>query len=113
VPPGAPLAWPGEPDEGDRLPTTFALRHPVPNPFNPVTTVKSEAPSPGSRVSIVVYNVRGQRVADLVDRRLPAGYHRVQWDGVNRSGNAVASGLHFIHMRATGFVRTVKAVVLK
>jgi flagellar hook assembly protein FlgD len=78
-----------------------------------VTTVRYEVPPPGELVRIVVYNVRGQRVAELANGYITPGYHSVQWDGINRSGNHVASGVYFIQMRTTRFVKTVKAVVLK
>jgi hypothetical protein len=102
-----------QPKPTPSLPEVFALAPPMPNPFNPVTTVRYAVPPPGSPVRITVYNVRGQRVVELVNQYRNPGYYTAHWDGINRSGNPVASGVYFIQMNATGFVQTVKAVVLK
>ena len=63
-------------------PVTFAteLRGVYPNPFNPVTTV-SYALREEDHVSLVVYNVLGQRVAVLVDGVQAAGEHTITLDG--------------------------------
>jgi len=111
-PPGQ-MAPPFAFEEPGDAPATFALRPVAPNPFNPVTVIRYEVPAPGARVRIAVYDVAGRRVADLVDEQKGPGHYAVRWDGTERRGGQVASGVYFIHMRAGSFRHTVKAVVLK
>jgi hypothetical protein len=100
---------------GDKqnLPAVYDLGQNYPNPFNPTTTIDYQVPAPGGPVSISIYNVRGQRVATIVDATKPPGYHKVTWDGRNARGISVASGVYFIQMKATGFVKTKKLLMLK
>jgi hypothetical protein len=100
-------------EEPDNLPVGFNLGQNFPNPFNPTTTLRYDVPPPGGRVSIVVFNVRGQRVATVVDGIKPPGYHRVTWDGANDHGIKVASGVYFVQMRAPRYSQTKKLVLLK
>jgi hypothetical protein len=74
------------------LPTSFVLEPSYPNPFNPTTTLRDQVPVPGF-VEIVVYDVLGRKVADLVTRDLEPGYFSVQWDASSR-----ASGLYVARM---------------
>lgn len=95
------------------LPDRLDLGLGYPNPFNPVTRVPYQVPPPGADVSIVVYNVRGQRVRELVRRYVDPGFHEVEWDGSDTRGGHVASGVYFVRMLAPGFAETMKLVVLK
>ena len=65
------------------------------------------------RVSLKVYNVRGQLVATLFDGTRGPGYHTFQWDGVNNRGQTVSSGIYFAHMMSGKAVMTRKMVMLK
>jgi flagellar hook assembly protein FlgD len=103
----------GEETTDPRIPTHFNLRQNYPNPFNPATTVAYEVPRPGSRVEIALYDVGGRLVAVLVDEHRAPGFYSVTWDGVNRSGEPVASGVYFLRMRAGHFVDTKKLLLLK
>ena len=95
------------------LPSSYRLAQNFPNPFNPTTTIRYDVPAPGGSVSVIVYNVRGQRVATLVNSYKQPGYHRLTWDGANDRGAKVASGVYFVQMRATGYLQTKKLVLLK
>ena len=65
--------------------TTLAQNHP--NPFNPKTEIRYVLSTDG-RVRIVVYDVQGREVANLVDERQNAGGHVVLWDGRDAEGVA-------------------------
>ena len=99
--------------DDDKLPKVYDIGQNYPNPFNPTTTIDYQVPPPGGHVVIAVYNVRGQRVATLVDSREAPGYRSVTWDGRNLRGNSVASGVYFLQMKAPGFVKTKKLILLK
>ncbi len=94
------------------LPQHYALFPNYPNPFNPRATIKYALPK-ASQVKLVVYNVLGQRVTTLVDRPEVAGYHEVVWDGTNKSGDEVASGVYFYRIEAGSFVNSRKMVLVK
>jgi flagellar hook assembly protein FlgD len=60
-----------------------------------------------------VYNVLGQRVETLVDARTSAGLHTVTWDGTNRYGERVGSGVYFVRMEAGSTTETQKVVLVR
>jgi hypothetical protein len=93
-------------------PTKFALFDAVPNPFNPRTTISFALPA-ASHVELSVYDVSGRLVATLLDENRPAGTHRVEWDGRNRAGERVASGVYLYRIQAGGFTDTKRMVLLK
>ena len=53
-------------------------------------------------VDLAIFDVQGRRVATLVREELEAGEHTRAWDGKDRSGRAVASGVYFVRLRVTG-----------
>lgn len=66
-----------------------------PNPFNPVTTVRFYL-AEGSRVSAVIYDIRGSKVIELINGFKEAGSYSVTWGGRDSNGANVASGLYFL-----------------
>ncbi len=94
-------------------PRVWALRPAYPNPFNPTLTIPYDVPAPGGRVDLRVYNVHGQLVNTLVSARVAPGRHRARWMGFDRRGQRVASGVYFVRMRAPGYARTRKVVLLR
>jgi len=94
------------------IPTKFALHQNEPNPFNPTTKVAFDMPVAGD-VKISVFNVLGQNVTDLVDGYCEAGAHEIVWNGKDRAGAAVASGMYFYRIDTDQFTDTKKMVLLK
>ena len=86
-------------DNAPELPTVYALDQNYPNPFNPTTTIRYSLPRE-SMVTLKVYNLLGQEVATLVEGVTGAGFRSVVWNGTNRSGSPVASGLYFYRIDA-------------
>jgi hypothetical protein len=97
---------------GAPIPTTYDLSQNVPNPFNPSTQVSFALPKAG-QVTLSIYNVLGQQVTTLVDEYLPAGYQTVTWNGTDRTGHTVASGVYFYKIKAGEFSETKKMMMLK
>lgn len=81
-------------ENSEVLPKQFELRQNYPNPFNPSTTIRYELPQQ-SRVELTIYSVTGQKIVTLINGRVNAGVHHVQWDGRNAFGQSVASGIYF------------------
>lgn len=100
------------------IPTVFALEQNYPNPFNPTTTIRYSLPREAF-VSLKVYNVLGQEVAQLVHGEQRPGHVTVVWDGRNRAGNNVSSGMYFYRIEATptdgsgAFVQVKKMMLVK
>lgn len=94
------------------LPTKFALKQNAPNPFNPTTMVSYDLPKP-TNVRLEIFNVLGQRVKTLVDGYQEAGSQSVMWDGTDRSGSSVASGIYFYRIQAGENSATMKMMMLK
>jgi subtilisin family serine protease len=94
------------------VPKEFALSQNYPNPFNPVTRIKYQLAEDVS-VRLLVYNVRGQQVAVLVDRDQPAGYYEIEWRGTGSGDRELASGVYFYRLQAGRHVFIKKMVLLK
>jgi hypothetical protein len=69
----------------------------APNPITPSTsaTVHLNLPESG-RIEVSVYDLRGARVARLVDRYEESGPLTIRWSGRNDEGRAAASGIYFV-----------------
>ena len=94
--------------------TEAALEQNYPNPFNPMTSIVFYLPDGAARpVSLVVYNVLGQRLRTLMDGLLPGGRHVRVWDGRDERGNRVGTGIYFYQLRQPGFTTTKKMLLLK
>lgn len=81
-----------------------------PNPFNPQTTVRLEAPAAG-RVRLTVHDVRGRRVRRLADRQVAAGPVNTTWNGRDDAGRDVPSGVYLVRAEV-GTARAVTRLVL-
>jgi hypothetical protein len=84
------------------LPEAFQLSQNYPNPFNPGTIIRYQVPET-ERVTIVIYNMRGQKVITLLDEAHVPGHYAASWDGRGAGGEPVASGPYIYVMRAGSF----------
>ena len=84
------------------LPEQAQLFQNYPNPFNPQTNILFSLRKE-SDVVVKIYNLLGQEIRSLLDRKFEAGFHRVQWDGKDESGAGVSSGVYFYQLRAGSF----------
>ncbi len=89
------------------LPEKYQLFPAYPNPFNPTTTIKFALPE-NQHVRIRVFDINGRQVAELVNSRMNAGFHRIEWDAGNTS-----SGVYFIRMETGGFQAREKCLLVK
>ena len=88
-------------------PYNYSLKHPYPNPFNPVTNL-SFSLQKQSRVLLVVYNIEGKQVTKLVDNWYPSGEHKILFDASDLS-----SGLYIARLIAGDYTQTQKLLLIK
>ena len=89
------------------IPEEFSLERAYPNPFNPVTTIQYGLPVDVA-VNIIVYDLQGRIAEELVSGMQTAGYHTLHWDASNHS-----SGIYFVKMMTTEFIKTQKLMLVK
>ncbi|MEZ4387979.1 MAG: T9SS type A sorting domain-containing protein [Candidatus Krumholzibacteriia bacterium] len=99
---------------GDATPSAhrLVLSGAAPNPFNPRTDLRFEVPQAG-RVRLELFDVRGRRVARLVDAELPAGEHRTEWNGRDGNGREVPSGVYLARLRTAQGTVTTKLMLAR
>lgn len=94
-------------------PDSFILNVNYPNPFNPSTTISFEIPE-DCFVSLNIYNIAGQRIKTLINKKSSAGYKSIVWDATNERGNKISSGVYILNMNtSTGFKKSMKMMYIK
>ena len=93
--------------EGEDRASVFALEQNYPNPFNPSTVINYSVANSG-KVSLSVYNLLGQRVAQLVNETKAAGSYNVTWNAT-----AAASGMYYYRLEAGGQTLIRKMILIK
>ncbi|MCH7972605.1 MAG: T9SS type A sorting domain-containing protein, partial [Bacteroidetes bacterium] len=99
------------------IPNDYSLSQNYPNPFNPSTTINFSLPVK-STVSLIIYDVLGRKVNEVVNEELPAGIQKVIWNGLNSSGVRTSSGVYFYRLIAKAengnqFVQSKKMILMK
>jgi len=92
---------------GSEVVTEYALEQNYPNPFNPTTTIKYQIPTSGN-VSMKVYDILGNEVANLVDGYMETGKYEVSFDA-----SFLASGVYIYRLNVNDYVNVKKMVLLK
>lgn len=88
-------------------PGAYVLEQNYPNPFNPITNIRFSIPVE-QKVTIKIYDLLGREVKAVLDERITAGQHQIQFDGTG-----LASGLYFYGMKAGSFNKVRKFLLLK
>lgn len=91
----------------NKLAHEFSLSQNYPNPFNPTTTIRYDIPN-RSQVTLAVFNVLGQQVAQLLNGEVDSGVHEVKFDGGN-----LASGMYFYRIQAGMYTETRKLLLAR
>ena len=105
-------SFPGESDSLLNRTLHFALFPNYPNPFNQSTTIRFTLFTP-VWVTLEVFNLLGQSVRTLIDRKLAAGSHAVEWDGCSKTGLPVPSGVYFYRLKAGRFVQIRRMILIR
>ncbi|MCH8950745.1 MAG: T9SS type A sorting domain-containing protein [Proteobacteria bacterium] len=99
-------------DELAGIPKTYALHQNYPNPFNPVTLIRFDLPE-ATDLELVIYDLRGRSVVSLSKGWISAGYHRIIWDGRDKTGLGVPSGVYIARLVTPIYTKSIKMVLLK
>jgi len=97
----------GVDQKGSGIPSVYELGQNYPNPFNPSTTINFSIPESGL-VTLKVFNILGQEVAELVNNVKSAGNYEVSFDASN-----LTSGMYIYKIQAGKFSSTRKMMLLK
>jgi len=89
------------------IPHSHLLFQNYPNPFNNITKIKYGLPK-AEKVRIILFNIKGQKVATLTNQYMQAGIHEMKFDASN-----LASGVYIYMIKAGNFVSTRKMILLK
>lgn len=101
-----------ESKQSELVPKQVRLHQNYPNPFRTQTTLRFALPKEVD-VRLDVYDLLGRRVQTLVDGRMTAGVHTLQWNGDARNGQELASGTYLVRLHAGDQMRTMKMVLVK
>ena len=98
--------------DATNTPEKFKLNQNYPNPFNPVTSFSYDLPK-NSYVSIIIYDMLGNVINNLVKSNQSSGFKSVQWNATNNQGEPVSAGVYLYSIEAGDFRQTKKMILLK
>ncbi|MFZ1081640.1 MAG: FlgD immunoglobulin-like domain containing protein [Candidatus Kryptoniota bacterium] len=93
-------------------PKDYQLYNNFPNPFNPSTKIAFDLPE-ASHVKLVIYDIVGREVAQVADADYPAGYTELTWNGINKNGVTVSSGVYLCRISTDKWSSVKKMMMLK
>jgi hypothetical protein len=94
-------------ENGNNIPSDYALYQNYPEPFNPTTIIEYDIPKP-SYVTLTVYDILGRKVETLVSAEKSPGHYETSFDGAG-----LPSGVYFYRLQAGSFTEAKKLVLLK
>jgi hypothetical protein len=97
----------GVEQQGSDIPSSYSLGQNYPNPFNPSTVIDFSIPESGL-VTMKIFNILGQEVAELVNEVRSAGFHTVSFDASN-----LTSGMYIYKIQSGNFSATKKMMLVK
>ncbi|HMA62784.1 MAG TPA: FlgD immunoglobulin-like domain containing protein, partial [bacterium] len=83
-----------------------------PNPFHNVTRISYYVGS-FTNVRIMVFNVLGEKVDVMVNKKMKAGQYEVTWDGTNQDGQPMPGGMYFCRMATPRNNDLIKMIMLR
>ncbi len=95
------------------IPKTHVLHQNFPNPFNPTTEIRFEVAQSQSPVKLVIFDVLGRVVRELINQPMTPGRYTVNWDGTSSTGQPMSSGTYFYMLQIGSFKATRKMLLLK
>ena len=94
------------------IPINYSLSQNYPNPFNPKTKIQYSIPK-NEHVKLIIFDMRGRQVRQLINTKIQAGNHFALWDGKNQLGENVSTGVYFYRLSTKAFSKNRKMILLK
>jgi len=99
-------------EPGKELPDGFKLAQNYPNPFNPSTILEYTLPEK-SDVRLIIYDIKGNTVTEWNYPGQNAGSYSVVWDGYNKDGNKISTGIYLYQITAGKYSQAKKMMFIK
>ncbi len=96
----------------DGVPGDFSLFQNYPNPFNAETEISYQLPKTAA-VNLTIYNLLGEQINTLVDKQQTAGKYKIHWNGKDKNGNTMATGIYLVRFQADQYAKSRKLTILK
>ncbi|MBN2354488.1 ASPIC/UnbV domain-containing protein, partial [candidate division KSB1 bacterium] len=97
---------------GQILPQEWQLHPNYPNPFNPATTIRVDAPAP-QNVELAIYDINGKQIRVLFQGMISAGRHVFTWDGRDEAGGRQSSGIYICVYKGSNFRQSKRLALIK
>lgn len=94
------------------IPPKAVISTNYPNPFNSSTTIAFSIPK-DAKTKLKVYNIKGQKVKDIVNGDLLKGFHKAVWDGKDSRNRSVSSGIYLFKLESGGKTSVRKVTLMK
>jgi len=107
-----PYALSTDEDNESLISDSYQVISNYPNPFNPGTTIKYTL-SEQSDVTLIIYDVIGKEIQNLVSRSQSQGNYQVSWNGTNYAGQTVEAGMYFAMLQGGEHLSVLKMVYLR
>ena len=102
-----------KPDISPELISGYNLIQNYPNPFNSITTITYEILHSGF-VKLMLYDVRGREIINLYDGYTDSGKHELTWNGSDRDGKEVSSGIYIATLSLNNeLIKSMKLMLIK
>ena len=93
-------------------PRNYQLFQNYPNPFNAETIIKYQLPTQ-TKVTLRIFNILGQLVITLTDKKQPAGQYEIRWNGKDENGMTMPAGIYFANLREDYSSKLIKMVLIR
>ncbi|MCD6177411.1 MAG: T9SS type A sorting domain-containing protein [Candidatus Cloacimonetes bacterium] len=90
----------------------YVLKQNYPNPFNPFTRIEYDVPKAG-KITIKIYNIKGQYVKTLINEYKELGAYETYWDGTDDKNRNVSSGVYLYQLESDNATKTNKMILIK
>ncbi|MEJ2053147.1 MAG: FlgD immunoglobulin-like domain containing protein [Calditrichaceae bacterium] len=102
-------------DRSIEIAKQFDLGNNYPNPFNPETTIPLVVPADaaGEQIRLEIFNVLGQKINTLINGPMKAGKYTIIWNGLDKAGNAVSSGIYIYRLTGKDIQLSRRMLLIK
>ena len=94
-------------DQSGIVPNILSINNPYPNPFNPETSIMVKLLK-NEKIKISVYDIKGNLVDMLINKKVPAGDYSFKWNA-----SKFSSGVYFIELKTSSEILYKKAILSK